>query len=214
MNEFLETSIERLTIEQYPIINEIKKYISGTKVRVYKSLTLEGDLSLDWNEENKGYHAIFIENDLDVKGNISNFGHGGVALHVLGVTHAINVISTGSLMFFSSLHIENILLGAYSEGLLNTLNLSTRLLLNDDHTIIIRGERDISFCIDKDMLSSQEKENLTGYFIKNKLLENFIYHDDEEHFLDFSTMVNPIFFNGKEEEIIKEIGNYLVAVKV
>lgn len=205
MNEFLEFSIDSLNIEQYSNINIIKKYISNTKIRVYESLTLDGDLNLDWNEDNKDCGAIFIENDLKVKGNINNFGHGGIALYVLGTTHAKNLISTGSLMFLSSVFIENIFLGAYSEGLVETQNLSAKLLINDNHSITIKGNKRITFTINRDFLSREEEEMLSSLFVRNTVLKNFIYQDDEELFLDFSSMVNPSFFNGKEDEILKEI---------
>ena len=188
-----------------------------SKVVIFQNLIVDGNFSLDWHEdffafiEDERVSVVIVRGTLEVRGNITNYGHGGLALMVMGSTKASNLISTGTLMNFQDVEIENIMLAAYEEGFVQMKSLKTKLLINDNHTILLNNYNEVLYSIDKNTLEYEEEQELAKFFFENKVLSKFVYveEEDNEYFLDFNSMLNCEFFNGEEKKVLEEIAFYL-----
>jgi len=211
--------IKDIDLSQYVGYNDMSpNYFTDTNAMIYEELKVEGDLSLDWNEDysfdiGKGYGLLIVNGDLEVTGNISNFGSGGLALLVLGKTKAKNLIGTGTLIVLNIAEIKHTTLGAYAEGFTIINTLKTKFCLNDNHHTEIKNRDGIEVYLNKDDLEYEEEQFIAKCFYRNPLLSAYTDVDEEEdeYFLDFNAMVKKEFFEEEYEKIVEEIleGNFL-----
>ena len=211
--DFIVKPLKDIDLSQYEGYKDMSpNYFSDSNAIIYEALEVEGNLSLDWNEDysfdiGRGYGLLIVTGDLEVTGNISNYGNGGLALLVLGNTKAKNLIGTGTLIVLNSAEIKYITLGAYAEGFTIINTLKTTFFLNDNHHSEIKNRDAVKIYLNRDALEYEEEQSIAKCFYNNPLLLQFTDVDEEEdeYFLHFNPMVKEEFFETNEKKILKEI---------
>lgn len=211
--DYIIKPIKDVDLSQYEGYKDMtSNYFDNTNVMIYEELKVEGDLSLDWNEDysfdiGKGYGLLIVNGDLEVTGNISNYGSGGLALLVLGKTKAKNLIGTGTLIVLNIAEIKHITLGTYAEGFTIINTLQTKFYLNDGHHTTIKNRDGVEVYLNKDELEYEEEKSIAKCFYNNPLLLEYTDVDveDNEYFLDFNSMVKKEFFEESVEKVLEEV---------
>ena len=137
---------ETAAVERFGLGERLQLYSSGlrepqTGVFVYVvdgDLRIHGDLDLDWGDSWAGHVGLFVNGNLDVRGNILNTSsNGGPFLLVAGRLHARNVVAGGAeLQVEGDADIDELLLGHYNDGRVGIVG-TTRaaLIISDDHAM-------------------------------------------------------------------------------
>jgi hypothetical protein len=194
-------------IKKYPQLSYYLEMLQQTKAVIVKNLSIENDLSLDWNEDfssiagESQYGLLIVEGDLEVSGNITNFGNGGLILLVLGDTKAKNLMAMESIVILNTAKIENLTLAAFEHGALEIESLETKLLVNLSHSVEIKNKEKIQYTYNQE--DNDNEKRLAKCFMNNKLLSTLVYEETEE--LQLAKMATIDFFSNDLKSVVNDI---------
>jgi len=197
------TKVLKNDIDAKKMSNE--EYYFADKVRFYeKSATINGDLSLDFNdEENEDSPAYFkgivVEGDLTVKGNITNFEDDfGKFLDIKGNLYANNIIIGGSeLKVNDKITAQTFVVQTYNHGEIIAKSIKCPILVTEERSPEIEDDSEIDLQL-KAGYGDGSYEIITHFYY---------YKDDDGNYIDIAELIDEIT-KGKEEKAYKQLFSF------